>query len=520
MRTPVRSKGRRSQVSQTHSTPAPIKGWNARDSIAAMAPGYAILMKNWFPTTADVMLRKGMAEHVTGLPDAVETLMVYRPPSGSNKMFGISGTSVYDVSSAGAAGAAAVTGLSNAQWQWTNATTAGGNFIMAVNGVDSPLLYNGTVWTSITGVSVPAITGVTTTSLINVTQFKGRTWYVQKGTLDVWYSGPGALTGALTKFSLGSIFKNGGYLVSMAAWSLDSGAGVDDLAVFITSTGEVAVYQGSDPASASTFALVGIFTIGRPLGYRCFSKYQGDLLIITQDGLVPASRALLNSRTSKSAASTSLIGGASSSAAALYGSSFGWEVTQYSGDASMLLLNVPIGEGLQEQYVMNTTTGAWCQFTGWAANTFAVFNDELYFGGDTVVRKAWTGTSDLGGNIVGDMVPAFDYFGNSNGIKTVRMVRPVIGWDSNPAEFLLGIDTDFVLATPTGAITFTTAQGALWDVGTWDTALWGGAVALNRNWYSAFGTGYALAPHLKVSSATAEVRLAAFDFLYERGGVL
>lgn len=518
MRSPVRRKSRRGQVSQTFSTPAPTKGWNARDSIAAMASGYAPVLKNWFPTTSDVMIRKGMASHVTGLPDAVETLMVYRPPSGSHKMFGASAAGIYDVSSAGAVGAAVVSSLTNARWQWTNATTSGGNFIIACNGADKVQLYNGTTWTAIDGASTPAITGVTTTTLINVTQFKGRTWYIQKDTLDAWYSAAGALTGAVTKFGLGSVFKNGGYLMAMASWTLDSGSGVDDLAVFITSTGEVAVYQGTDPAS--NFALVGVFNIGKPLGRRCFTKYQGDLLIITQDGLVAASRALLNARTNSNAATTAIIEGATSNAAALYGANFGWEVTQYSGTASMLLLNIPISEGLQEQYVMNTTTGAWCQFTGWPANTFVVFNDELYFGGDTVVRKAWTGKSDLGSNIVAEMVAAFDYFGNSNGIKNVRMIRPVIGWDSNPAEFLLGVDADFVLTTPTGVIAFPTSTGAVWDTSEWDEALWAGAVVMNRNWYTAFATGYAFAPHLKVSSATAEVRLAAFDYVYERGGVL
>jgi hypothetical protein len=382
------------------------------------------------------------------------------------------------------------------------------------------LLYDGTTWTAITGVSTPAITNVTASSLINVNVHKGRVWYVQSGTLDTWYTAAGALTGALTKFALGSIFRNGGHLIAMGSWTLDSGTGVDDLAVFITSTGEVAVYRGTDPAAAATWALVGIFNIGKPLGYRCFQKYQGDLLIITQDGLDTASSALISSRTSKNSAKTGVIVGAVKEAASLYGASFGWEVTQYSGDASMLVMNIPKGAGLQEQYVMNTTTGAWCQFTGWAANTFAVFNDELYFGGDGFVRKAWTGTSDIGSNIVGEMVAAFDYFGNSNGQKIVKMVRPVIGWDSNPAEFLIGIDADFLVNTPTGAISFPASTGGVWDTGLWDTAIWGGSVTLNRNWYTAFAVGYAFAPHLKVSSRTAQVRLAAFDFLYERGGVL
>lgn len=518
MRTATRRKSRRGQVSSTYSAPAPIKGWNARDSIADTGRGYAVMLKNWFPTTADVMLRKGMSSHATGLPSQVETLMVYRPPSGGNKMFGISGTAIYDVTSAGAVGAAVVSGLTNARWQWTNATTTGGNFIIAANGVDNIRLYDGTTWTTITGVSVPAITGVATTSLINVTQFKGRTWYIEKASLNAWYSAPGTLTGAVTKFGLGSIFKNGGYLVAMGSWTLDSGSGVDDLAVFITSTGEVAIYQGADPAA--TFSLVGVFSIGKPIGYRCFKKYQGDLLIITQDGLDTASRSLTNARAMRNAAKTDVISGATGAAAGLYGATFGWEVCQFSGSESMLLLNVPVAVDQQEQYVMNTTTGAWCQFTGWGANCFEVLNDELYFGGNTVVRKAWTGTSDLGANIVGEVVGAFDYFGTHTGLKKVNMIRPVIGWDSNPAEFLLGVDADFIVTTPTGSIAFSSSVGGVWDSGTWDSAVWGGDVVLNRNWYTAFATGYAFAPHLKVSSSTAEVRLAAFDYLFERGGVL
>lgn len=484
-----------------------------------MESGYAVTLKDCFPTTADVMLRKGMAAHVTGITGTVESLLVYRPSSGSHKMFGFAGTSLYEVSSAGAVGAAVVTGLTNAQWQTTNATTGGGAFSIAVNGVDKPLYYNGAAWVALDAVSVPAITGVTSTTLVNLNVFKSRVWYIQKGTLDVWYTAAGAITGALTKFSLGSIFKEGGYLVAMGSWTLDSGSGVDDLAVFVTSEGEVAVYQGTDPASASTWALVGIFNVGSPIGYRCLEKYQGDLLMITEDGLILASKALTNARASKNAANTAIIQGATARAVSLYGTAFGWEVTQYPV-GNMLLLNVPVGAGLQQQYVMNTTTGAWCQFTGWPASCFEVFNDELYFGMSGEVRKAWTGTSDVGANIVGEIVCAFDYVGSRNGLKQVKMIRPVIGWDSNPAEFLIGVDADFIVADPTGAISFATSTGGVWDTGLWDSAVWGGAVALNRNWYSAFALGYAFAPHLKISSRTAEVRLAAFDLLFERGGVL
>jgi hypothetical protein len=43
----------------------------------------------------------------------------------------------------------------------------------------------------------------------------------------------------------------------------------DDYAAFITSEGQVAVYSGADPASSTTWSLVGVFDIGAPIGRRC-----------------------------------------------------------------------------------------------------------------------------------------------------------------------------------------------------------------------------------------------------------
>lgn len=523
MRQAARTKSRRGKVSRTHNSPAPVGGWNGRDGYTAMRDNEAVTLQNFFPSTSDVVLRKGMAAHATGITDGaaaqVETVVSYRPPSGAHSLWAFAGTKLFNVTAAGAVGAATVTGLTNARWQITNFTTAGGNFLLCVNGADDMQMYDGSTWTAINGASTPSITGVNTNTLVHVTVFKERVWYVQSGKLDVWYTGVGAFSGALTKFSLGSIFRNGGYLVAAGTWTLDGGRGIDDLMVFITSTGEVAVYQGTDPSSASTWALVGIFNVGAPIGRRCLYKYGGDLLIITQDGVVPASRAFAADRTSSAVAVSDKISGALGTAAELYSGTFGWQLTLHA-KAGMLLLNVPISVGAQQQFVMNTATGAWCNFTGWNANCFEIHNDELYFGTLGEVRQAWTGTSDLGANIVGEAVGAFDYLGTPNALKAVRMIQPIIGWDSNPAEFLIGTDVDYQVQTPTGSISFASATGGVWDSGLWDGALWGGEVTLNKVWYTVTGVGYAIAPHLKVSSNAASVRWAATVILYESGGVL
>lgn len=522
MRRPARVKSRQGQVSRSYSVAAPVRGWNARDGVADMKPGYAVQLTNWFPSSSDVQLRKGSANHVTSVDGGaveVETLISYRPVSGSHELWGFAGTKLFDVSTAGAAPSATVSSLTNARWQCINFSTAAGNFVLAVNGADDMLHYNGTTWAEITGVSTPSITNVSSADLVHLNAFKERVWYVEKDSMSVWYTGVGAFAGALTEFSLGSVFKRGGYLMAMGTWTVDGGQGIDDLAVFITSEGEVAVYQGTNPAAAETWALIGIFNIGAPLGRRCFLKYAGDLLIITQDGLVPCSKALAADRTSSAVAVSDAISGALGDAASAYGNTFGWEAALYP-DGGALIVNVPVAVGAQQQYVMNTNTGAWCNFTGWAANCFEIHNDELYFGTLGAVRKAWTGTSDVGANIVGEAVGAFDYFGSRNTQKVMRMIRPIIGWDSNPSEFLVGTDVDFVVNTPTGVISFATGSEALWDTGIWDSAIWTGDVVLNKLWYTVTGVGYAVAPHIRVSSNSAVVKWASTSYIYENGSFL
>src|SRR2546429_6115858 len=79
-------------------------------------------------------------------------------------------------------------------------------------------------------------------------------------------------------------------------WTLDAGYGIDDHLVFITSNGEVVVWRLTDPTTPTGIAMIGLFQIGSPVGQRCYVKYGGDLLIITQDGVVPLSAALQSSR--------------------------------------------------------------------------------------------------------------------------------------------------------------------------------------------------------------------------------
>lgn len=500
------------------SLPAPVGGWNARDALGEMAPNDAVFLTNWFPATTDVMMRYGYTQHATGFPAQVETVMTY--VSGTaNKLFGISSGSIYDATSSGAIGAAAVTALTNSRWQYVNYTTAGGSYLVAVNGADKARYYTGAAWAKDGDGAPYDVTGVNSNTLINVNVHKFRIWYVQKDTLKAWYLATGAIGGAATAFDLSGTAQLGGELVAMYTWTIDAGYGVDDLAAFITSEGEVIVYRGTDPASANTWALVGVFRIGAPIGTRCGVKFAGDLLLITQDGVVPLSGALQSSRTNPRVALTDKIQYAVSTSVSAYGTNFGWQLLPFPKE-NMLFLNVPVAEGsTQQQYVMNTITKSWCNFTGWAANCWELFNDEPYFGGNTFIGHAWNSYADNGNNINADGLQAFNYYGSPGQLKRCTMIRPIFFTDGAPA-IGANVNVDFDTTDTTGTISYSATSYGTWNTGLWNNAIWGGGLDVQKFWQGATGVGYCLAPRVKSTSRTIQVQWVSTDLVLEKGGIL
>lgn len=414
-------------------------------------------------------------------------------------------------------GSAVVTGLTNARWQHINMSNAGGNFLMAVNGSDKLRGWDGTTWWA-DGDGSHDITGVDTATCIHIALFKRRVWFVQKSTASAWYLPIDSIAGAASKLDLGPVFNRGGSLVAITNWSIDAGIGIDDYAGFISDQGEVAIYKGSDPSSATTWALVGTFWVGSPVGRRCTAQFGGDVLLISRDGLLPLSKALMSARVTTKIALTDKIQNATSYATTLYGSSFGWQCIQFPNE-NMILLNVPIGTGLQQQYVMNTISGAWCRFKGWPANCFELFGDELYFGGAGTVYKAWQAQADAGSNINAEALQAFNYFGERSTLKEWTLARPLVGIDNNTG-FVFGINTDFDTTPPTGVPTFAASNAGTWDVALWNVGVWGGTPQVQKLWQSVNGFGYCAAMHIIAATNVGQIEWSATDYAYKRGGVL
>lgn len=499
------------------SLSSPTGGWNARDSLADMDALDAVYLTNMYPSTTDVSIRNGYTKWSTGYPGEVETIMSYAGGS-SNKLFGVSDGNIYNATTGGAIGAAEFSGLSNSRLQYINVATAGGQFIRSVNGADKSLLYDGTTWAQ-DGSGAPAdITGVDSATLSNLTLFKTRIWFTQNSTLSAWYLDSGAIGGAATEFPLQGIAKLGGYLVSVATWTLDAGEGIDDYLVFITNKGEVIVYQGIDPSDIATFSLKGVWALGAPVGKRCMNRLAGDLLLLGQDGLVPFSGALQSSRVNPRVALTDKIQQAISEATNNYGTNFGWQTLYYPKN-NLLFVNIPIGIGQQQQYVMNTITKSWCNFTGWYASCWEIYQDDPYFGSTGYIAKAWDTLSDNGANINYNCKQAFNYFKTPGLLKRWMMMRPIIRSNGSPA-FLAGINVDFEDQDITGLPNFTPVSYGIWDTSLWDFAIWGGGLTVIKNWQGVTGVGYCAAIKLQGASSGIDVRWMSTDLTMERGAIL
>lgn len=502
------------------SIPAPVGGWNARDGIANMDPADAVLMENWFPGTTSVQMRWGYTSYSSSISGQVESLMIWNGPS-SSKMFSASASgNIYDSSSTGAVGAASVTSLSNGRFQYINVATTAGSYLIGVNGADKAVIYDGS-WHRDGDGAPYDVSGVNTANCINVNLHKNRIWYIQKNTLDAWYMPVSAIGGTATKFSLAGVAMVGGYLVAMATWTMDAGYGMDDMAAFITSEGEVIVYSGTDPASASTWQLVGVYRIGSPIGYRCWLKYAGDLLLITQDGVQPMSGAMQSSRTNPRVSLSDKIQRAVSDAVTIYGGNFGWELC-YFAQNNQLYLNVPIQSYFnQQQYVMNTITRNWCNFTGWQFNTFAIFNDELYAGGNGFVAKAWDSQQDNGTDINGTCLQAFNYFGSRGQQKEFTAIRPTFQTNGSP-DIFGNINVNYDVSDASASLqSISPPGGAFWDTAIWDTDLWNPALTATYAWQGANGVGYCGAPRIKATVSAGEfLSWASTDVVFRKGAIL
>lgn len=518
---PQRGRPTKTAITRSGTIPASIKGWLANESLAKMDPLGAVTLINWFPDPDGIRWRRGsQAFATTPSTTPVETVMVWQGGATTN-IFACTAGAIYDATAGGTITIPAYTGLTSNRWQWLEFATPGGQFLVAVNGFDAPRNFNGTAWSL-----APAITGPSNpNALIGIWAYKQRLFFIESGTADAWYLPVTSIGGAAVKLPLGSLLLKGGTLIAGATWTHDAGQGPQDYCVFMSSEGEVLVYAGTDPSSATTWSQVAKFTIGRPIGRRCSLNVGADVVILCSDGLMPGSQAMNIDRAAASkAAFTWNIQKAFADAYANYGTNSGWQILSYA-KGNMALINVPVVQGLtSEQYVMNVLTGAWCRYIGLNAASWAVRQDDLFFGDmQGRIMQAETGSADINTPISATWISAYNDLGLRGKSKSVRAARPVFISDPGVSP-QVAVCVDYNTVTPTAAQSAITGNQASWDIAKWDQATWPVDNNTMANWVAVAGDGYQIAAAVAINalSATPTVglncKLVTMTILYEPGG--
>lgn len=482
--------------------PPPISGWNARDTEANMKEDEARVLDNWFPDTSELRVRRGYTGFCSSLGGSVETLMEYEIGT-THKLLSAANGEIFDITSGTASSLAS--GFSEDRWQ----TLCFGKHGFFMNGTDTMQDYDGST------VADATYTGPTLSNVVGGCVFKNRVWVFEKDTQEAWYSALGGVTGAMTVFALNEVQAFSGNIIAMNSVSTSGGTGPEDYLVIVFSTGQVVVYQGSDPGS--DFQIVGVYNIAKPLGYRCMAKIGTDLVVITTQGYVPLTSVIKADLVNEAhIALSDKICGAAIDAARSYGSNSGWEVMFYPR-GNMILVNVPVTATQSQQHVQNAMNKAWCRFKGINARTFCVFNDKLYFGGaDGTVYLADYGNSDNGNPIEAVGWQAFTYLKAKAFKKRITAVKVSLRTNGN-INVNVGMNMDFNTSSSTSTVSIGGDNLPRWGVARWGVDRWGGGTKTKAYTKTVNGVGYAASLGVTAYCNGQSLEWRDTLYLYEKG---
>jgi len=516
----------RSQVAETQTFVAPTRGWFVAAPMADAPEGTAFLLENAFPELFYVRARGGAMEWATGMASNVRALCPWNS-GASNKTFAVtSDGKIYDATSQGAVGAAAVTGLSiaaDAVPSFMQFNGSGTEYLFIANGYDPLQSYNGIAWNT-----APAITGLTGNQLSYIWPFKGRIYGIERQSLRVWYLGLAAVGGAATLLDLSTIFKLGGNLVAGGTWQMPTERGLYATNVFLSDLGEVAVYTGGFPGAAD-WEIQGVYKIGPPVGQNCLLQTGADLTIATHDGIVPLSKAITLDRIAlQNEAATQPIQPEWIKAVLERLMLREWQLILWPV-RDMMIVNLPHkNTSDRTQFVVHARSGAWARYTGWDASCFGLGGPNqtvMYYGtsdGRTMVAEA--GGHDAGAFYQVTIWPSYSNLGSGAVRKKATFVRPRM---QSAFPITIGVTTkvDFntELPIPPAVSSGVPAGGWIWGIGVWGSLVWPDEFSEIQEWIAAPAFGSYLAPVVQIllqTESDVDVRLTATDIQYESGNVI
>lgn len=370
--------------------------------------------------------------------------------------------------------------------------------------------------------STVTVTGVATSALSHVWLHRSRVFLIEEGTLKAWYLPVAQVGGSAGDINLAGVFRKGGSLMFGGTWSVDTGDGFDDKCVFVSTEGEVAVYAGSNPSSSSNWGLEGRYDVGKPLAKRGVMRAGGDILIATDDGIVPLSQVVQKDPAALSLASVTVN----------IPETWDREVARHTGGMELHKwtdenLGLVVFPDADRMLTVNLQTGAWAFQTGWGADCAGEYDGNYYIGrADGRVYKLNDKGTDDGAAFTARLCYHFLDMGSPSDYKIINMARAAWFVDDE-FTYLLGIAKEYDVsfdsapsAAPLGDDVF------VWGTSEWGDAKWGGDLGdpptgRQDNWRAVSGAGFALAPTVQVTSgglSRLDVEFVRLDLNVEGGG--
>jgi hypothetical protein len=360
-------------------------------------------------------------------------------------------------------------------------------------------------------------------------------WLVEEGKSSAWYLPLSSGQGAAEEFFFGGKFPHGGRVYAMYNWSIDGGKGIDDLLVVVSSSGDVLVYEGSDP-TGTDWSVRGTYYIGDlPVGRRVGSEYSGDLYLLSSFGLISMSD-LIRGVDTQNPSETSLsfrVARPLREQIRAKKTQYGWEPI-FLPAIGQLLIVIPQADSEDWiQYNLTLATEGWGFWRGvpmscvgdWTGIVFLGTLDNRVCAMD-VTRDNITLTPppepQLNGNPIDfSLLSSYQNMGSPGIFKRVQMVRPDFYGNSAPAYTIKVLyDYDFnepdaVVQGDTEAAAFDQWDGSIWDLGVWSTIQGQSFGSLQLSGTSGLGRSVAIAMR---GSSGDSLRLITWDIMWLTGG--
>ncbi len=531
--------GQTNLVQRVTST-APINGLVSQKPIAAMTPQDALQLRNFWVKPYGLELRPGYRIHQNTLNDPVNTLMPYEARfPGDSKLFAVTFQGIYDVTSRqdnpvqpprDVTFSSQIPGTTDTL-SWIQFNTLGENFLCVVGETNGYWTFStSTGWVQHdAGVAPGDIDGTDPLPFDYITSWKRRLWFVKTGETKAFYLPVNQIAGEVEEFDFGPYMRQGGTVQQLVSWTRDGGDGLDDFLIVIGSQGDVISYQGTDPANADTFAMVGIWDVGRvPDNRRIAMKSGGDVQVLCETGVIPLSE--LFSGALKFGSVESMGFNIQTILARKLSANLDepqWEILYYPREEQVMIKEpVTINEIAARIWTASVHNDAWSQLVNLPIQTMVVFESTM-FGSDQDgnVYELFIGNSDNVGfdglpneDLVGQVQTGFTNYDMAE-LKRCQLVEPVFQGSSAPGvQVIMRSEFDFNVL-PGSPQFFAPNDGSFWDVDFWDQAFWSGSQNTYMAWAGSGCLGRYMSLFLSVRGP-ARLVFTHWTLSFETGGLM